>query len=125
MQETPGAQCSYRDIAQGLEAGKVPVHIKVMPFQAKGKRAEGYDTFIGPEAVDALKAYLDSRRRGTRHIPSEVIRRDAPLFRRQLNGDEESLPISDDSIEQLVTQAAIRAGVIEAKRKQCRSAPHS
>jgi integrase len=88
-----------------------------MPFQAKGKRAEGYDTFIGPEAIDALKSYLDSRRRGTRHIPGEVIARDAPLFRRQLNGDEESLPISDDSIEQHVTQAAIRAGVIEPKKK--------
>jgi len=64
-----------------------------------------------------LKAYLDSRRRGTRHIPSEAIGPDDPLFRRQLNGDEESVPISDDSIEQLVTQAALRAGVIEPKKK--------
>jgi integrase len=110
-------QLTYGDISQDLEAGKTPVHIKVMPFQAKGKRAEGYDTFIGPEAVDALKAYLDSRRRGTRHIEGESIKADAPLFRRQLNGDKESVPIGDDSIEQLVTQAAIRAGVIEAKKK--------
>lgn len=108
---------TYGDVSADLEAGKVPVHIKAMPFQAKGKRAEGYDTFIGPEAIDALKAYLDSRRRGTRHIPGEPIRSDAPLFRRQLNGDEESVPVSDDSIEQLVTQAALRAGVIEAKKK--------
>jgi len=108
---------TYGDISVDLEAGKVPVHIKVMPFQAKGKRAEGYDTFIGPEAVDALSAYLDSRRRGTRHIPGEPIGPDAPLFRRQLNGDEEPVPISDESIEQLVTQAALRTGVIEPKKK--------
>jgi integrase len=110
-------QLTYGDVSQDLEAGKAPVHIKVMPFQAKGKRAEGYDTFLASEAADALKAYLDSRRRGTRHIPSELIKPDAPLFRRQLNGDEESIPISHDSIEQLVTGAAIRANVIEAKKK--------
>lgn len=108
---------AYGDVAADLEAGKVPVHIKILPSQAKGKRAEGYDTFIGSEAVDALSAYLDSRRRGTRHVPSEVIAPDAPLFRRQLNGDEESVSVSDDSVEQLVTHAAIRAGVIEAKKK--------
>jgi site-specific recombinase XerC len=52
---------TYGDVAQDLEAGNVPVHIKVMPFQAKGKRAEGYDIFIGPETVEALKNYLNSR----------------------------------------------------------------
>jgi len=45
---------TYGDVAEDLEAEKVPVHIKVMPKNAKGKEAEGYDTFIGPEAVDAL-----------------------------------------------------------------------
>jgi integrase len=111
---------TYGDVSQDLEAEKVPVHIKVMPRNAKGKEAEGYDTFIGPEAVDALNQYLDSRRKGTKYVPSESIQEVSPLFRRRAkdNGDLDNIiPITEDNIQIQVARAAVKAGVTEPKKK--------
>lgn len=43
-------------------------------------------TFLGPESVQALKEYLDERRKGTRRIPAEAITAESPLFRTNQSG---------------------------------------
>jgi integrase len=109
---------TYGDVSADLEAGKVPVHIKIMPRNAKGKEAKGYDTFIGPESVEALREYFDSRRKGTPYTQPERIHADSPLFRRaRSNGNpNEILPINEDIIQVQVSGAAVKAGVIEPKK---------
>jgi len=109
---------TYGDVSEDLEADKVPVHIKIMPRNAKGKEAEGYDTFIGPEAVEALRQYLDMRRKGTKHKHPETIHVDSPLFSRERgNGDPGGvLPVTEDIIQIQVVKAALRANVIEPKK---------
>ena len=52
----------YRQVKNDLEAGIVPVHIHVEAEIIKGKYCN-YDTFIGSEAVEYLKVYLETRRR--------------------------------------------------------------
>jgi len=61
----------YGDIRREFEAGKEFIHIRML--RGKGKIA--YDTFIGRNAVEALRAYLNFRRnRG------EKITDDSPLI---------------------------------------------
>jgi len=38
-------------------------------------------TFIGKEAIDALKEYLEKRREGSRNVAPETITRESPLFK--------------------------------------------
>ena len=38
-------------------------------------------TFIGKEAIDALKEYLEKRRKGSRNVAPETITRESPLFK--------------------------------------------
>lgn len=69
----------YRHVREGLETGRVPVHIHVEAEITKGKYAD-YDTFINEEAVHYLKLYLEARRMGTEKLLAEKIDGDSPLF---------------------------------------------
>jgi len=69
----------YGHVREGLEDGRVPVHIHVEAEITKGKYAD-YDTFINEEASHYLKLYLEERKRGTKKIPPEEIADDSPLF---------------------------------------------
>jgi len=80
----------------------------------KGKCAD-YDTFLGQEAVDLLKLYLDKRRQGSPDgkIPSEEIHDDSPLIR-----DSQSRiprPIGPKRIRKLIHHPYLRAGLIQTK----------
>jgi len=48
----------YRHVRHDMERGIIPVHIHVEATITKGKYHD-YDTFIGREAVEHLKAYLE------------------------------------------------------------------
>lgn len=77
----------YRHVRHDLERNDVPVHIHVEAAITKGKYHD-YDTFIGAEAVDYLKAYLQMRRNGglPNKIPPEAICDDSPLIRDSIVG---------------------------------------
>lgn len=64
----------YRHVKKDLERGVIPVHVHVESEITKGKYYD-YDTFIGKEAVDYLKAYLELRCRGSPDgkVPPETI----------------------------------------------------
>jgi len=72
----------YRHVKRDLEKGITPIHIHVEAEITKGKYHD-YDTFIGQEAADYLKAYLERRRKGSYRgrTPPENIRDDSPLIR--------------------------------------------
>jgi integrase len=66
-------------------------------------------TFIGEEAMTALKAYLDDRRRGSRAVEPEIITRESPLFRTWLRG--KAKPMSRMNMSTLVRNAFLSAGI--------------
>src|SRR5208283_2983560 len=51
----------YRHVKEDLEKGTIPVHIQVESDITKGKYHD-YDTFLGEEAVEYLRLYLEARR---------------------------------------------------------------
>jgi integrase len=70
----------YRHVKSDLEQGIIPIHIHIESEVTKGKH-RSYDTFLNEEASDYLRAYLDSRRMGTKKIPPEQISDESPLIR--------------------------------------------
>lgn len=93
------AKLQYRHIKEDYEAGRVPIHIHVEAEITKGKYHD-YDTFIGQEAVQYLREYIELRKRGHRNIPAEQIHDDSPLIR---NGKAKHVePITENSIYQLI-----------------------
>jgi integrase len=114
---------TYGHVRKDLEAEIIPVHIHVPKEIVKGNYHD-YDTFLGQEAVEALKAYLEIRRKGTRKIPPEVLMDQSPLIRNE--SINKIRPVKEASISYLIHKLFIQAGVItkgEAKLYQVQ--PHS
>ncbi|MFH0896468.1 MAG: hypothetical protein V1850_00260 [Candidatus Bathyarchaeota archaeon] len=88
----------YRHIQKDLEAGIVPIQIHVEAKITKGEYGE-YDTFLGSEAVEYLKAYLEFRRNGTDYIPPENIEDTSPLIRDERT--KEIKPISSGAVHRI------------------------
>ena len=68
---------NYGDIQKQLESGAKIISITVVTQKSKIIAK----TFIGEEAIAALKTYLTTRRKGNRNLPPEEITNDSPLFR--------------------------------------------
>ena len=66
-------------------------------------------TFIGEEAITALKTYIESRRKGSRIIAPETITRDSPLFRVWTKGKVK--PMSRTNMSTLIRNAFLSAGI--------------
>ena len=66
-------------------------------------------TFIGEEAITALKAYLDRRRKGSRKVAPETITRNSPLFRTWTTGKVK--PMSRTNMSTLVRTAFLGVGI--------------
>lgn len=112
---------TYGHVRKDLEAGTIPVHIHVEKEITKGKYHD-YDTFIGQEAVESLKAYLEIRRQGTRKIPYETLTNLSPLIRNE--NIHQVKPVTVDPTSCLVRNLFFQAGIItkgDAKRYQVRT----
>lgn len=72
----------YRHVVDGFDRSIVPLHIHVEAEITKGKYAD-YDTFLGAEAVEYLRLYLEKRRAGSPELrtPPETITMESPLIR--------------------------------------------
>jgi integrase len=82
----------------------------VIPIQRITKKTKLLaKTFIGEEAIAALKAYLNFRRRGSKKVTSETITRDSPLFRTWTKGKVK--PMSRMNMSTLVRNAFLSAGI--------------
>lgn len=102
----------YRHVKHDLEAGIVPLHVHIEAEITKGKYHD-YDTYLGSEAVEYLKPYLESRRRGSPDgkIPPEEITDDSPLIRDSRS--KVPKPIGEKQIYQLIHNLYFKAGLLK------------
>ena len=99
----------YRHVKRDLENGVIPLHIHVEAEITKGKYHD-YDTFLGQEAVDYLKLYLQMRRKGTNKIPPENIHDESPLIRNMRI--PRPVPLSTTAIYTIIHKLYQKAGLI-------------
>ena len=116
------AGLTYGHVKEGLEKGEVPLRIHISSMEAKG-RVRSFDTFIGSEAIDYLKLYLESRQRGTKKIPGEKLTERSPLFRDQRGKDAKALRYV--GIYADIRKALLNTGLAEKKGKPSELRPHS
>ena len=115
----------YRHVRQDLERNVVPVHVHVEAQITKGKYHD-YDTFIGREAVEFLKAYFDARRKGglPNTIPPENLCDSSPIIR-----DEHSKsvkPITPSQVYNILHRLMAQAGLLGSKvGRRYSMRPHS
>jgi len=104
----------YRHIKRDLEKLVTPIHIHVEAEITKGKYHD-YDTFLGQEAADYLRAYLEIRRNGTKtsKIPPENIHTETPLIRNEQS--KHPLPLTPAAIHKLVHDLYVKAGLVQNK----------
>ncbi len=75
----------------------------------KGRILEHY-TFIGSEAIDYLRLYLDKRKRGTESLSPEDITDDSLLFRANLKAEK---PVVHGSVENEFREACLNLGLMK------------
>jgi integrase len=97
---------TYADIAKGLETNEEPLNLHLI----RKKEQVEYDTFIGAEAIEAIKAYLDQRRR-----KGEVLERITPVFILEFTTNLNSTKtksIYAQLVEDSIRKAALKAGLV-------------
>ena len=93
---------NYGNIAKQLERGDA--FIPLTRITQKQKTVA--KPFIGSEAIQALKIYLESRRNGSRRIAPEKLTDESPLFRTWTKGEVKRIPRG--SFSSLIRSAFIR-----------------
>jgi integrase len=92
----------YGDIAEGLAKNEHPLKLELQ----RPKTGTDFYTFIGHDAIEALKAYIaDMKQRGVNFTHS------APLF---LQGKSKEAMLTDN-VQDMMKEVAIRAGFIDTK----------
>jgi len=104
----------YRHVKRDLEKLVTPIHIHVEAEITKGKYHD-YDTFIGQEAAEYLRAYLEIRRNGskTSKIPPENIHDETPIIRNHQS--KQAIPLTPSAVHKLVHDQYVKAGLIQPK----------
>jgi len=108
------AKLQYRHIKRDLEKPVIPIHIHIEAEITKGKYHD-YDTFLGQEATDYLKTYIEMRRNGskTSKIPPENIHDETPIIRNHQT--KHAIPLTPAAIHKLVHDLYVKAGLVQAK----------
>jgi len=110
-----GTTCQLRvgHVRAELEHGVLPVLVRIEPAITKGKGwgRGGHYTFLGREAVEDLKTYLEIRRKGSRNFPPENLQDDSPLIR---NGHDANRvrPITPNEVWHIVHKLYVKAGIL-------------
>jgi integrase len=115
----------YRHIKEDLERNIIPIHIHVEAKITKGKYHD-YDTFLGKEAVDYLRAYLDARKAGglPNKIPAENLQDESPLIRNEHS--RYVAPVSSGQVYNILHRLMAQAGFLGSKvGKRYTVRPHS
>ncbi len=106
------SKLQYRHVKRDLEKMVTPIHVHVEAEITKGKYHD-YDTFIGQEAAEYLRSYLEIRRRGTQKIPPENIHDQSPLIRNEQT--KRPAPIYPSAMHALIHNLYLKGGLIQAK----------
>jgi site-specific recombinase XerD/uncharacterized coiled-coil protein SlyX len=94
----------YGHVRTGLEKD-----LEFIPLQLVTQKAKTVaKTFVGPEAIEALKLYLEKRRKGTRRMAPETITDDSPLFRTNKQGSAKR--ISRQGLSSMIRFQCLRTG---------------
>jgi len=111
LREGTLVRLEYRHVQEDLERSVVPLHIHVEADITKGKYHD-YDTFLGEEAVEYLRLYLEARRQGNIHpeIKAEEISDDSPLIRDEMY--EVPRPIGEKQLYKLIHSLYFKAGLL-------------
>lgn len=106
----------YSHVREDLERGVVPLHIHVEAEITKGKYHD-YDTFLGFEAVDYLRFYLEARHHSNlnHRIPPEKIHEDSPLICNIRS--RQPRPIGEKQIYKLVHELYFKAGLLRKNKR--------
>lgn len=102
-------QLRYRHVKPDLETGSTPVLVRVESEITKGHYAD-YWTFLGQEAVEYLKVYLQERGQS-----GEVIEEESPLIRDAHS--EKVRSITPGAVWWTVHSLYIRAGLISPLKR--------
>jgi integrase len=95
---------NYGDIREPLERGDNFIQVTMITQKVKTTAK----TFIGEEAIRALKEYLGARRKGSRRISPETITDKSPLFRTWESHTAQRIP--RETISTVVRTAFLRIG---------------
>lgn len=109
------SKLQYRHVREDLEKGIIPIRVHVEAEITKGKYGD-YDTFLGAEAAEYLKLYIEMRRKGSpdKGNPPETLTDESPLIR-----DETSQiprPIGPKQVRKIVHQLYKKADLLKPPR---------
>jgi len=109
------AALRYCHVRTDIEKDITPVHIHVEAEITKGKYHD-YNTFLGAEAAEYLRLYLEQRRRGSPcgKVPPEELQDESPLIRHSRHRKPE--PIGAKQIYEVVHNLYIKAGLLKQKK---------
>jgi site-specific recombinase XerD len=104
------SKLQYRHVRKDIENRIVPIHVHVEAEITKGKYHD-YDTFLGAEAAQFLKLYLEQRKQGSAKIPPEKLTDESPLIRDERRAKTKG--ISSKQVRKLVHRLYVKAGLIK------------
>jgi len=106
------SKLQYHHVREDLEAGVTPIHIHVEADITKGKYND-YDTFLGQEATEYLKLYLNRRKQGSPdgRNPPETLTDESPLIRDKTSHTPR--PIGPKQIRKSVHNLYSQAGLLK------------
>lgn len=115
FREATLAKLEYRHVREDLEKARTPIHIHVEAQLTKGKYHD-YDAFLGAEAAEYLRLYLDKRQLGSPEPgsdrrPPEKLEDKSPLIRDKTV--HRVRPIGPKQIRKLVHNLFAEAGLLK------------
>jgi len=106
------SKLQYRHVKEDIENNTNPIHVHIEADITKGKYHD-YDTFLGAEAAQYLRIYLDQRRKGTERKPPETLTDDSPLIRDHTKSEIRG--ISSKQIRYLVHRLYAKANLLKQR----------
>lgn len=94
---------NYGDLRKEFEAGKEFIHLHTV----RQKTQSAYDTFIGPNAVEALKVYFRIRQQA-----GEVFTDKTPLFLSNLTKGGRRERLNDNSLRTVFARIKQKSGIV-------------
>jgi integrase len=113
-------QMTYSDIADGLAKNEYPLKLELH----RSKTGTDYNTFLGKDAIGAIKAYLnDAKSRGVQ------FKNNTPLFVQEVKGKKrEPLSLDTNLVQKIMREVAVRSGFVDSEnngKDQNPVSPHS
>jgi site-specific recombinase XerD len=112
FREETFSKLQYRHVREDVENNRIPVHIHVEAEITKGKYCD-YDTFLGREAVQFLKLYIEQRKKGSKKIPPETLTDESPLIRDETR--RKTKGIGPGQVRKLVHKLYVKSNLIKQR----------